>query len=189
MKKRMLSTPRRSPQEPRIPRAISDDQIRAEEAHLGLAGGWRTWEGANSSVFFNWLVCQPNRTLVAGARRVVEDWIYFEDHSWELDARARATLADKLPLFQANPAMRIVIGGIVSHQETLKFGMKLGLRRVLSIRTCLLAYGIDPDRIGIAVRGAGWFLVEDAGGAGDLDGRCTECRLQVTDRHWVLAKN
>lgn len=189
MKKRMLSTPRRSLQEPRIPRAISDDQMRAEEAHLGLAEGWRTWEGANSSVFFNWLVSQPNRTLVAGARKVVEDRIYFEDHSWELDAGARATLADKLPLFQASPAMRIVIGGIVSHQGTLKFGMKLGLWRVLSIRTCPLAYGIDPHRIGIAVRGSGWCLVEDAGGAGDLGSRCTECRLQATDRHWVLAKN
>lgn len=175
------------------PEAIPGDQIRAEEVHVRLSEAWRAWEAASHSEFFNWFVLEPHRAVAAAVAAetpaLLEDWIYFRDHAWELDASARATLSRKMPLFRANRAMRIVIGGVASHPGTIAYGMRLGLRRVLSIRSYLLAHGIDPGRVGIAIRGRGWFLTESSNGSDDLDIPRSECRLQVADSHWVLARN
>lgn len=171
MKNRMAPTRSRPPPYPRSPE------------------DWRAWEAASNSEFFNWFVFRPHRTLAPAAPLLLEDWIYFQDHAWDLDERARATIGRKLPLYEVNPAMRIVIGGIANQTGTLACGMRLGLRRVLSIRRYLLEHDVDPDRVGIAIRGTGWSLTERSGESSDLHGRRSECRFQVTDSHWVLARN
>jgi outer membrane protein OmpA-like peptidoglycan-associated protein len=184
MKNRMVFTRWRSHPDPRIPEAS-----RIEKVQVWSSEAWRAWEAASSSEFFNWFVFRPHRMLAAATPPFLEDWIYFQDHAWELDGRARAALSQKMPLFRANPSMRIVIGGVASHPGTVAYGMRLGLRRVLSIRAYLLAHDIDPCRVGIAIRGTGWSLTESSDESVDVDTPRSECRLQVTDAHWVLARN
>lgn len=190
LKNRMAFTPRRSVRDVRRFDPTSGDRIGAEDAQVGPSEAWRTLGATNSSPFFDWFVLRPRREPTDATGACLENWIYFQDQAWELDARARATLHQKVPLFQANPALRIVIGGIASQPGTLANGMKLGLRRVQSIRSYLVAHGIDPDRVGIAIRGTGWFLTEGPGGPDGLtDIPHSGWRLQVTDPHWVLARN
>ncbi len=195
MKNRIAFIRWRSRQYPRGPEAsrseaVPGDQVGDEEIRLWLSEAWRAWEATSSSEFFNnWFVVRPHRTLAAATPAFLENWICFRDHAWELDARARATLSQRMPLFRANQAMRIVIGGIASHPGTIAYAMRLGLRRVLSIRTYLIAHGIDPDRVGIAIRGTGWSLTESSRECNDLDSPPGEYRLQVTDSHCVLARN
>lgn len=149
---------------------------------VALSEIWRGWEAGTSSEFFNWFL------FTAGAA-ILEDWIWFQDGQSELDDRARATLGDRLTLFRANPAMRIVIGGLAGRPSTIARGMKLGLRRILSIQAFLLAAGIDPHRIEVAVRGSGWSVAERSSGSEDSTNRGGECRLQITDPLWTLARN
>ncbi len=195
MKNRKAFTRWRSRQYPRGPKAsrseaVPGDHVRAEEIGVRLSEAWRAWAAASGSEFFNnWFVFRQDRTHTAATLVVRENWICFQDHAWELDARARATLSYGMPLFRANQAIRIVIGGIVNHPGTIAYGMRLGLRRALSIRTYLLAHGIDPDRVGIAIRGTGWSLTESSGESDDLESPHSEYRLQVTDSHWVIARN
>jgi outer membrane protein OmpA-like peptidoglycan-associated protein len=190
MKNRMAFTPWRSFLGNGCIGAIHGDRVRAEGQHVGLSEVWRAWAGASDSQFFNWFVFRPRRAEVAAMPTLMEDWIYFQEGAWELDARARATLRWNVPLIRAKPTMQIVIGGTASQPGTTAHGIGIGLRRVLSIRSFLLAHGIDPARIGIAIRGTGWSLSE---GPGDtetpMSSRYSECRLQVTDPHWMVARN
>lgn len=194
MKKRMSITPW-----PALPNqwsslaatshTMSADRIDEAADSVGLCEGWRAWEAGTSSEFLNWFLFTPHGTSSATEGAVLEDWICFEDGSSELDDRARALLGHKMVLFRANPAMQIVIGGLAGRPGTIAHGMRIGLERVLSIRTFLLAAGIGPDRIGIAVRGPGWSVTERSGGPDDPTSQGRECRLQVTDPLWTLARN
>lgn len=156
---------------------------------VGFCETWRVWEAGTTSEFLNWFLFTPHARSTTAEAAVVEDWIYFQDGSSELDDRARAILGHRVKLLRTNPAIRIVIGGLCGRPGTIADGMKLGLKRVMSIRTFLLAAGIDPGRIGTAVRGSGWSVAERFGGSEDSTSRGTECRLQVTDSLWTLARN
>lgn len=163
------------------PPTMSVDPVGEEFETVRLSETWRGWEAGTSSEFLNWF-------LFNAEAAVLEDWIWFREDRSELDPRAIAILSDRLKLFQADPAMRIVIGGLAFRPGTIADGMGLGLRRVLSIQSFLLAAGIDPGRIGVAVRGSGWSVAERCGSA-DSAHQGSECRLQVTDAHWTLARN
>ncbi|TVP59482.1 MAG: hypothetical protein EA351_01510 [Gemmatimonadales bacterium] len=194
MKNRMSFTPSQSPQNPRSLEAsrcglTPGDQVRAEDATAELSEAWRTWETENSARFFNGLVLGPHGTPKAAAPVLEEDWICFQKHSSTLDRRAMEKIGRKVPLLQSNPTIRIVIGGIAHQPGPVAYGMRLGLRRVQSIRSCLLAHKVDPERVEIAVRGRNWFLTDRAGTSLDLNDRRGEYRLQVTDSCWTLARN
>lgn len=168
---------------------ISADRGGEGADSVGLCETWRAWEAGTSSEFLNWFLFSPHGTPLAADVPVLEDWVCFQDDSSELDDRARALLGNRMALFRANPAMRIVIGGLAGRPDAIAHSMRLGLRRVRSIRAFLLVHGIDSDRIGIAVRGPGWSVAERSDGMEDPKSRGGECRLQVTDPHWTLAKN
>jgi len=154
-----------------------------------LCESWRAWEASSSSEFLNWLLFTSHGRPSTIGISVLEDWICFKDDRTELDARARAVLSDRLKLFRENPMMRIVIGGVAGQPGTIAHGMRTGLRRVLSIRTFLLAHGIAPDRIGIALRGSGWWVSERSSGSDSLPRESIECRLQLADPTWTLSRN
>lgn len=162
------------------PPPMFGDPVGEELDTVSLGETWRGWEAGTSSEFLNWFLFTAETT-------VLEDWIWFSEDRSELDPRATAILSDRLKLFQADPAMRIVIGGLAGRPGALTHGMGLGLRRVLSIQSFLLAAGIDPSRIGVAVRGSGWSVTERPGSTDTR--QSSECRLQVTDAHWTLARN
>lgn len=154
-----------------------------------LCETWRAWEAGTSSQFLNWFLFTRHETTSPAPTAVLEDWICFNHGSSELDGRARAVLGDRLGLFRAKPSMRIVIGGLAGRPGPIDHVMSLGLGRVQSIRSFLLVHGIDRGRIGILIRGSGWSVAERSGGPGDSMNPGGECRLQVTDPHWTLARN
>jgi outer membrane protein OmpA-like peptidoglycan-associated protein len=168
---------------------ISTDPVDDRAGRVKLSEIWRGWEAGTSSEFLNWFLRTPHGRLPTAETAVLEDWICFEEDRWELGNSARAVLGDRLKLLRANPSIRIVIGGLAGRSGSIAHGMRLGLRRVTSVRTFLLAAAIDPDRIGIAVRGPGWQVVERSMGSEDPMKQGREYRLQLTDPLWALARN
>ncbi len=169
--------------------AMSAVRVGAGADSVELCETWRAWAEGTGSEFLNWFLFTPHGKSTAAEAAVLEDWICFKDGSSELNERARALLGDRLMVLRVNPAMRIVIGGLTGRSASIAHGMRLGLRRVLSIRTFLVAQGIHRDRIGIAVRGSGWSVTERFGKPEDRTSQGGECRLQITDSHWTLARN
>lgn len=155
----------------------------------GLCEAWRAWEAGTSSESLNRLLFDSPGRSSATEIAVLEDWICFQDGASELDNTARAMLEGRLELVRENRAIRVVIGGLVGQARTVAHDMRLALRRITSIRGLLLAADIDPDRIGIAVRGSGWSVTEGGGGAEASPSPGGEWRLQVTDPRWTLARN
>lgn len=168
---------------------MSADPVGEGPETVGLCEAWRAWEAGTSSEFLNWFLFTRHGTLSAAETAIREDWICFEDDRSELDDGARAILGERLKLLRANPAMRVVIGGLAGQPGTVDSVMRLGLGRVQSIRTFLLAHGIDRGRIGIAVRGSGWSVAERSAESEPPPSQGSECRLQVTDPLWTLARN
>jgi outer membrane protein OmpA-like peptidoglycan-associated protein len=168
---------------------VSADSISGGAAFAELCESWRAWEASSSSEFLNWLLFTPHGRASATGTALLENWICFRDGRTELDDRAKAVLGDRLKLFRENPDMRIIIGGLAGQPGTVAHGMRIGLRRVLSIRNFLLAHGIDPGRIGIALRGPGWWVAERSGESVGPTSEASECRLQVIDPHWTLSRN
>lgn len=156
---------------------------------VGLCEAWRGWEAGTRSEFLNWFLFSPHGRSSTPEPAVLEDWICFQNGSAELNERTRASLDDRMELLRGDPGLRIVIGGLASRAGTIAHDMRLGLRRVISIRTFLLAAGADPDRIGIALRGSGWSVTERSAGPQDSASGGGEWRIQVTDPLWTLARN
>jgi outer membrane protein OmpA-like peptidoglycan-associated protein len=201
MKNRMSTTPWPSVRDQRNSLAgtsytMSANPFGESADSVGLGETWRGWEAGTSSELLNRVLSTPHGRSSTAEAAILEDWICFKEDwicfkedRWELDDRARAILRDRSKLLRANPAIRIVIGGLAGPRGAIAHGMRLGLRRVTSIRTFLLASGIDPGRIGIAVRGSGWSVVERSGKSEDPTSQGSECRLQITDPLWTLARN
>ena len=150
---------------------------------------WRLREAEASSRVLKHLLFKLHPTLSDGAPSTVEERIHFQGHSSDLTGRARAALRAKVAVLRGHPAMRIVIGGFASQPGSRASGMALGLRRVQAIRAYLLWLGIEPVRIGVAIRGAGWSLLEWAGEVAEAGSSPPECRLQVTDPHALSSRN
>jgi outer membrane protein OmpA-like peptidoglycan-associated protein len=173
----------------RISQANTALRFSKDSDAAGLCEAWRAWEAGTSSEFLNRLLFDCPGRSSATEIAVLEDWICFRDGASELDSSARALIEGRLELLRANHAIRVVIGGLVGQASTVAHGMRLGLRRITSIRSFLLTADIDPDRIGIAVRGSGWSVTEGGGGAEASPRPGSEWRLQVTDPRWTLARN
>lgn len=193
MKNRMSITPWSALRPQRTPLAETSHTMSVDlfggANPVGLSETWRGWEAGISSEFLNRLMFTPHGRSSTGDTAVQEDWICFRDGGSELGDTTRATLGDRVKLLRASPAIRIVIGGLAGRVGTIALGVRLGLKRVASIRAFLLEAGIEPGRIGIAVRGSGWSVVERCGGSEEPTCQGGECRLQMTDPRWTLARN
>lgn len=105
--------------------------------------------------------------------------IHFAHDQSALDATAQAVLREKLAVFRANPAMRIVITGYASEPGTDRYNIALGLRRAEAARAFLISQGVDAGRIEIATRGSE-LLIEGPGEAANAANRRGEFRVQLT---------
>lgn len=194
MQNRMSSMPWLALPDQRPPLAgtshtMSADPVGGWPNTFGLGETWRGWEAGTSSEFLNRFVFTHRGGSSNAETEILEDWISFRYGSSKLDHRARDILGSRMALFRAKPAMSIVIGGLAGPRDSIAEAMRLGLRRVLSIRTFLLACDIAPGRIGIAVRGSGWSVAERPRTSEQSRGPGSECRLQITDARWTLARN
>lgn len=125
------------------------------------------------------LANRPSPTS-ASALATMEEMIHFAHDRSDLDGTAMGILRAKVPVFRADPSMRIVIVGFASEPGTDRYNMALGMRRAEAARAYLISQGIDAGRIDIATRGSGELLIEGPGEAAHAANRRSEFRVQLT---------
>jgi outer membrane protein OmpA-like peptidoglycan-associated protein len=121
----------------------------------------------------------------AQALATMQEMIHFQNDRSDLSDSAKSILRDKVTIFQANPAMRIVIEGFASQPGTEAYNLALGLRRAEAAKAHLVSLGIDPIRIEIATGGEGQLLVAGPGEVANAANRRGQFRLLIADAHLV----
>lgn len=115
--------------------------------------------------------------------RIMQEVITFGREQFELSDSAKLVLDAKVPIFRANPAMRVIIVGFASEPGTDEYNMALGLKRARSARTYLFSKGVTPERIEISTRGEGGLVNAGAqpNTAANAENRRAEFRLLNAD--------
>lgn len=121
----------------------------------------------------------------AEALATMQEMINFERDQATLSDTARRILDAKVPIFRANPEMKIVILGFTSAPGTEGHNMALGLRRADAAKAYLVSKGVDPIRIEVATRGEGQLLVAGPGEAANAENRRNQFRLLIADPYLV----
>jgi peptidoglycan-associated lipoprotein len=85
----------------------------------------------------------------ADVRAAIQEMIYFDFDRSDLRPEAQATLDRKIPLFQANPDMRIRIAGHADTRGSDEYNVALSQRRAQAAKAYLVQRGIDQARIDI----------------------------------------
>lgn len=85
--------------------------------------------------------------IEARVRAVILETVYFEYDSDAIREDAKATLEKKVPLLNANPAVRIQIAGHCDNRGTDEYNLALGRRRAEMVKRFLTDRGIDASRI------------------------------------------
>jgi outer membrane protein OmpA-like peptidoglycan-associated protein len=130
----------------------------------------------------------PGPASSAEALATMQQMIHFQNDQSDLSDSAKAILDDKVTVFRANPAMRIVISGFASQPGTVDYNMALGLRRAEAAKAYLVSRGVDPIRIEIATKGEGQLLVEGPGEVADAQNRRGQFRLLIADPYLAAPK-
>jgi peptidoglycan-associated lipoprotein len=89
----------------------------------------------------------------AAARAALGAQVYFDFDRDELRPEAEATLSAKVPVLQANPALRIRIEGNADDRGSDEYNLALGQRRSAAARRYLVSRGIDAARIDVVSYG------------------------------------
>jgi peptidoglycan-associated lipoprotein len=124
----------------------------------------------------------------AEALATMQQVIHFQNDQSDISDSAKAILDDKVTVFRANPAMRIVISGFASQPGTSDYNMALGLRRAEAAKAYLVSRGVEPIRIEIATKGEGQLLVEGPGEVADAQNRRGQFRLLIADPYLAAPK-
>lgn len=132
---------------------------------------------------------QPREPSSASALATMSTMIHFAHDKSDISDSAKRILDEKVQVFRANPAMRIVVVGYASEPGTAEYNMALGLRRAEAAKAYLVTQGVDPVRIEIATRGEGGPLVVEGHGEGpDSANRRDQFRLLIADTYLVSPK-
>jgi len=95
-------------------------------------------------------VATPGKSAAEIDREVRElllQTVYFEYDTDAIRADAQAMLEKKLPLLQANPAVKFRIEGHCDDRGSDEYNISLGRRRAESVKRFLTDRGIDQSRI------------------------------------------
>jgi len=95
----------------------------------------------------------PMAPSSAAALAIMTERVHFAYDKSDLSAAAQATLDAKLPIFQANPDMHIVIQGHADERGTDAYNMALGMRRAEAAKAYLISRGINASRISTESKG------------------------------------
>ena len=77
----------------------------------------------------------------------VGDRVFFDTDRSELRGESRATLDRQAAWLRQFPAVRVVVEGHCDERGTREYNLALGERRANSVRSYLVAQGIEPTRI------------------------------------------
>lgn len=86
---------------------------------------------------------------VAAAKAEFAVPVYFDYDMSNIRDDQRATLEAKLPIFAANPDMRIRVAGHTDNRGSDEYNLALGQRRAAEVKQYLIARGIAADRIDV----------------------------------------
>ncbi len=86
---------------------------------------------------------------LAGARAALEATIYFDYDKSDLTDEAVAALDGKVPVLQANAAVKIRIEGHTDNRGSDEYNLALGQRRAASVKRWFADRGIEERRIEI----------------------------------------
>jgi peptidoglycan-associated lipoprotein len=86
---------------------------------------------------------------VAAAKAEFVVPVYFDYDKSDIRDDQRATLEAKLPIFQANPDMRIRVAGHTDNRGSDEYNLALGQRRAAEVKRYLIARGIADGRIDV----------------------------------------
>jgi peptidoglycan-associated lipoprotein len=86
---------------------------------------------------------------VAAAKAAFATPVYFDYDMSNIRDDQRATLDAKIPVFQANPDMRIRVAGHTDNRGSDEYNLALGQRRAAEVKQYLIARGIAADRIDV----------------------------------------
>lgn len=124
----------------------------------------------------------------AAALATMKEMIYFENEKSVLSDSAKAVLDNKVVVFKANPAMRIVITGFASQPGTETYNFTLGRQRADAAKAYLVSQGVDPVRIEVSTKGEGQLVVEGPGEPADAENRRGQFRLLIADPYLAAPK-
>jgi outer membrane protein OmpA-like peptidoglycan-associated protein len=130
----------------------------------------------------------PADVSSAKALATMKEMIHFTRDEAELSDSAKAILAAKVPIFKANPAMRIMITGYASSPGTEEYNFALGRKRAEAARGYLVSLGVEAVRIEVSTRGEGMLLVEGPGELANAENRRSQFRLLIADPFLVAPK-
>lgn len=159
--------PRAEPQRPDSVSAAETRRLREIE---------RRYRALRDSLARGW-------TLSAAERATLIERIHFQHDRSALSDTARSILRAKVPVFEANPDLRIVLTGYASEPATEDYNLALGLRRAEAARDYLVSQGIPRSRIDIATRGEGDQLaVQGPTEVVEAANRRAEFRILIAER-------
>ena len=96
---------------------------------------------------------RTQREAAERAKGALEASIHFAFDRSDLDAEARQLLAQKLPVLQANPDIRIRIAGHTDERGSDEYNLALSQRRAAAAKRWLTQREIAEDRIDLAAFG------------------------------------
>lgn len=86
---------------------------------------------------------------IANAKAAFSVPVYFDYDKSAIRDDQKATLEAKLPIFQANPDMRIRVAGHTDNRGSDEYNMVLGQKRAAEVKRYLVARGIAEGRIDV----------------------------------------
>jgi outer membrane protein OmpA-like peptidoglycan-associated protein len=89
----------------------------------------------------------------AASLSTMQELVHFAYDKSDITDSSRAALDEKVQVFRANPAMRILIVGNTDNRGTGAYNLALGTRRAESVRDYLVAQGVASSRIQLETRG------------------------------------
>ncbi len=131
---------------------------------------------------------KPAVASSASALTTMNALIYFENDQANLSDSAKAILEEKVPIFRANPEMRIEILGYASEPGTEDYNFALGGRRAAAAKAYLVGRGIKENRIETVTRGRGQLVVEGPGEVAAAQNRRDVFKLLIGSGYLVQPK-
>jgi peptidoglycan-associated lipoprotein len=121
----------------------------------------------------------------AAALATMQELIHFAYDKSDLTADSKATLDAKVPVFQANPQMRIIIVGNTDMRGTDRYNLGLGFRRASAAKDYLVSKGIDAVRIEVTSEGERKPIANGTSKSDMAQNRRDEFRLLVASDYLV----